>query len=495
MTTVLAIVLLYLALVLAVGLLAHRLFTGTGEDFFLASRTIGPFVLLMTLFGTNMTAFTMLGASGEAHRTGIRVFLLMGSSSALVIPFVFLLVGTKLWWLGKRHGFLTQAQFLRARYQSDHLGLALFVVNLALLLPYVLIGVKGGGDVLTALTGGPQAGLPEWVGSSLMCAVIFVYVTYGGMRSTAWANTFQTLVFMSVGALAFYVILSRYGGLSEAMALVSETNTELVAVGKTPKNFLYMISYMLLPLSAGVFPHIFSHWLSAKRADTFRLAILSYPICIALVWIPSVVLGVVGNIDFPPPSQGPILVRLILENASGVLAGLLAAGVFAAIMSSLDSQTLAVGTMFTTDIVRHYGFRERLSEKQQVLFGRLFVMGFLASVLGLSLITSRSIFSLGVWSLSGFAALFPVLVAALYWRRSTAAGALASIVTVATLWAGFFAHSLGSSGEYTVADTGLLPVVMMFSGAIVSLVAVSLATEPPPQEVVDRFIVATSDVS
>lgn len=490
MTPVLVIILLYLGVVLTIGLLAHRLFRGTGEDYFLASRSIGSFVLLMTLFGTNMTAFSVLGASGEAHRTGIRVFLLMGSSSAVVIPFVFLFVGTRMWWLGKRHGFLTQAQFLRARYESDAVGLAMFIVNIALLLPYVLIGVKGGGDVLAALTGANGSGLPEWVGSTLMCAVIFVYVTYGGMRSTAWANTFQTLVFMTVGALASYVILSEYGGLREAMATAGARDPSLLAVGKNGHNLWYMISYMFLPLSAGVFPHIFGHWLSAKRAETFKLAILFYPICIAVVWVPSVILGVVGNIDFPPPAQGPILVNLILAHAGGVLAGLLAAGVFAAIMSSLDSQTLAVGTMFTTDIVRHYGFNDHLSEKQQVMFGRLFVMVFLGVVLGLSLVTSRTIFSLGVWSLSGFAALFPVVVAALYWKRSTAAGALSAIVTVAFLWVVFFARSLGVDGEHTIADSGALPVVAMFAGAVVSLVVVSLVTKPPSDAVVSGFLSA-----
>ena len=248
-----------------------------------------------------------------------------------------------------------------------------------------------------------------------------------------------------------------------------------------------MISYLFLPLSAGVFPHIFSHWLSAKKAQTFRSAIIFYPICIAVVWIPSVMLGVVGNIDFPPPTRGPVLVLLILEHAGGVLAGLLAAGVLAAIMSSLDSQTLATGSMFTNDIVRHYGFQDRLSERQQVLFGRLFVMGFLASVLVMSLFTSRSIFSMGVWSLSGFAALFPVLVAALYWKRSTGAGALAAVITVAVLWGWFFLRSLAVSGEYTVGGTGLLPVVVMFLGCCLILVAVSLFTAPPDEAVLARF--------
>ena len=82
---ILTVIVLYLAVVLSVGLFAHRRSRGTGEDFYVASRSIGPFVLLMTLFGTNMTAFSILGASGEAYRQGILVYALMGSSSALVV--------------------------------------------------------------------------------------------------------------------------------------------------------------------------------------------------------------------------------------------------------------------------------------------------------------------------------------------------------------------------------------------------------------------------
>ena len=487
MTLILAVMLCYLVIVLVVGLMGHRLFRGTGEDYFLASRTIGSFVLLMTLFGTHMTAFTMLGASGESYRLGIVVYLLMGSSSAFVVPFVFHLVGTRLWWLGKRHRFMTQAQFFRKRYESDLVGLVLFIMLITLLLPYVLIGVKGSGDVLAAITGGAGQGLPSWVGSLVVCVVIFTYVTYGGMRSTAWANTLQTLIFMSVGGIAFFVILGKYGGLGAAMHAISSANNTLLAVEKSGHNFALMLSYMFLPLSAGVFPHIFSHWLSAKSSRTFRVAIVFYPVCIAVVWIPSVVLGIIGNIDFSPPLTGPILVALILKHSGGILAGLLAAGIFAAIMSSVDSQTLAVGTMFTTDIVQHYGYRSRFTEGQQVLFGRLFVMGFLVVVLTLSLITSRSIFSIGVWSLSGFAALFPVIIAALFWRRSTAVGVLSSIVTVGALWVFFFMRSLSMAGEYTIAGTGLLPVTLMFLGSVVSLVLVSLVTRPPREETIKEF--------
>ncbi len=159
-------------------------------------------------------------------------------------------------------------------------------------------------------------------------------------------------------------------------------------------------------------------------------------------------------------------------------------------MGSLDNQAFAAGTLFTHDIVRHYGFHDRLSERGQVLTGRLFVAALLAVALFVSLATSRTIFDLGVWSLSGFAALFPVVVASLYWRRSTGAGVLASIASVALLWIGFFLDSLGSRGEYTVGETGLLPVAFLFAGAVVSLVAVSLLTSPPPDRVLDRFFPA-----
>jgi SSS family solute:Na+ symporter len=390
---------------------------------------------------------------------------------------------------------VTQVQFFRERYQSDLVGLALLLVLVALLIPYVLIGVKGGGDVLFALTGGPDGGIEPWIGSLLMCAIIFVYVVYGGMRSTAWANSFQTLVFMSVGAIAFHVILRDYGGLSGAMSELEASRPELLAIGKDSHHLGRMISYLLIPLSAGVFPHIFAHWLSAKSARSFRAAIVLYPVCITLVWIPSVVLGVVGNVGFPPPLQGPVLIHLILNHAGGLLAGLLAAGVFAAIMSSLDSQTLAAGTLFTHDVIRHYGFHDRMSERGQVLSGRAFVALFLAAALLASQWTSRSIFELGVWSLSGFAGLFPVVVAALYWRRSTRAGVLAAIATVVVLWVGFFAASYGSPGEYSVGDSGVLPVVFLLAGASMSLVSVSLVTAPPGAEVLDRFFPESIEAS
>ena len=477
----------YLALVLIVGTASHRLFRGTGEDYFVASRSIGPFVLLMSLFGTNMTAFAILGASGEAYHKGIGVFALMGSSSALIIPTIFFFVGTRLWAIGKRHGYLTQVQYIRERWDSDKLGLLLFVVLVALVVPYLLIGVMGGGDTLAVITDGQ---IPKWVGGLLVCGVVVIYVCFGGMRGTVWANTLQTLVFMSLGAVTFFTIVGKMGGLPTVMAKV-DRDLLMQANRIMP---LELITYIFIPVSVGMFPHIFMHWLTAKSARTFRYPIIFYPVCIAIVWIPSVMLGVLGSAEIAGlkgPQANTILVQLISRYAPGILAGFLAAGVFAAIMSSLDSQTLAIGSMFTHDIVRHYGYHNQMKEKHQVLVGRLFVVGLLAIAYVLSLVSNRSIFKLAVWSFTGFASLFPVLLAALFWKRSTKHGAFASIVSVVVLWTFFFLRGWQTPG-YTVGGTGIMPVAVVFGASAVAMVIVSLMTKPPEGDTLRKFFAKSS---
>ena len=82
--TVLTVILCYLALLLGLGLFSNRLFKGTSKDYFVASHSIGPFLLLMSVFGTTMTAFALVGSTGKAFERGIGVYGLMASISGLV---------------------------------------------------------------------------------------------------------------------------------------------------------------------------------------------------------------------------------------------------------------------------------------------------------------------------------------------------------------------------------------------------------------------------
>ncbi len=481
----LAIIVLYLAIVLVIGLFSHRFFRGTSEDFFVAARTLGPFILLVSLFGANMTAFALLGSSGESYMEGIGVFALMASSSGLVIPVVFFFIGTRVWALGKRRGYLTPVQYFRERWDSNGLGLLIFVVQVGLLIPYLLIGVMGGGTTLTQVTDGQ---VPDWVGGLVICAVVLAYVTYGGMRGTIWVNVFQTMVLLALGFIAFWVIVDRLGGLSAAMSRLAETHPDMLVRGEHIKP-LKLLTYTCIPLSVGMFPHMFIHWLTAKNAASFRPTIAFYPICIAIVWVPSVLLGVLARLDFANLGAGAansILVKMIDRHAPGVLAGLLAAGVFAAIMNSFDSQVHSLGTMFTQDIVRHYGFHDRMSESKQILVGRLFMVAILIATYLLSRVVDRSIFKLGVWCFTGFAALFPVVAAAVFWKRSTKWGAFASTISVVVLWLYFVTHGW-KSADYTIADSGVMPVALMLLVSTAAMIAGSLLTQPPKRETLDKF--------
>src|SRR5262245_40735956 len=141
------IVFLYLAVVLYIGVFAFRRPGGReqAEEYFLASRSLGPFVFLLSLFGTNMTAFAILGSSGHAFHNGIVTYGLMASASGLVIPLSLFFIGTRVWALGKRFGFITPVQLFRDRWEMSHIGTLIFVVQAALLVPYIIIGVMGGG--------------------------------------------------------------------------------------------------------------------------------------------------------------------------------------------------------------------------------------------------------------------------------------------------------------------------------------------------------------
>ncbi len=121
--TALVIILGYLAMLIALGLVSSRAFRGTASDYFLASRGIGSFLLLMSLFGTTMTAFALIGSTGESFKSGIGVYGKMASWSGIVHSACFFLVGIKLWSFGKRFGYTTQIKFFRDRFESNGIGL------------------------------------------------------------------------------------------------------------------------------------------------------------------------------------------------------------------------------------------------------------------------------------------------------------------------------------------------------------------------------------
>ena len=199
------IVFAYLSVVLYIGIFAFRR-RGThegAEQYFLAGRAVRTLRLPTSLFGTHMTAFAMLGSSGHAFANGIVTFGLMATAAGLITPLFLLVAGTRIWALGRRHGFITPVQMFRDRWECSHIGTVIFVVQAALLVPYIVIGVMGGGTALGAIS---QGAIPYWVGCAVVALVVMGYVVFGGMRGTALVNAVQTTMFLLVGTTAFLVI-------------------------------------------------------------------------------------------------------------------------------------------------------------------------------------------------------------------------------------------------------------------------------------------------
>jgi len=161
-------------------------------------------------------------------------------------------------------------------------------------------------------------------------------------------------------------------------------------------------------------------------------------------------------------------------------------GVLAAIMSSLDSQFMCIGTMFTQDILVHKFGKDHFSEKQILLFARGFIVLIVLITFLFSLAEPRQVFSLGIWCFTGFASLFPLVFCAIFWKRTTSTAAIASVIATAATWLYLFQDSnYGKTPGYHFHD--LMPVVVTFATCALTLVAVSLVTKPPSNETLKKY--------
>ena len=558
--TVLIVITCYLGLLVGLGLLsATKLQKGSSKDFFVASHSIGPFLLLMSVFGTTMTAFALVGSTGKSFERGVGTYGLMASISCLVHAACFFLIGIRLWVHGKRHGFVTQIQFFRSRFESNKVGYVLFPILVGLVVPYLLIGIIGAGKTIQPATAGafpelfshPAAhlngGVPPWLSGLVISIIVLTYIFAGGSRGTAWANTFQTLVFMVMGVVAFVFIVDSLGGLKEAGKVPAAITAEGMVVQnygfdpdsrkiikldspkvigsvdpaaaekfagkqphlardvvdvtfkkKTPAGdlveakrevgmpFLMFVSYLFIPLSVGMFPHLFQHWLTAKSAKAFHLTVIAHPLCIMVVWVPCVLIGIWATGLLPWGLRPAAVLSNMMSNLVGnpVLTGFLIAGVLAAIMSSLDSQFLCLGTMFTNDIVLHAKGEDSITDSNLVLIARGFIIGIVALVYILAMLfIDKNVFDLAIWCFSGFAALTPIVFAALYWKRATKGGVYAAVGLVSITWLILFIKAGGE--EMTI--LGLMPVAYCFLAGVIGMVGGSLASKPPSDETIAKF--------
>ncbi len=420
------VIIIYLGITLGIGIYTGRQSAKSSEGYFLAARELGPYVMFFTLFATNISAFAYMGAPGGAYHLGLGFFGYLATTTSLAAVF-FYAIGYRTWLLGRQYGFMTAPQLLGAVYNSKGVTLVMLLAMAVFTVAYMLVQPIGAGYVINSITGGV---VPAWVGVLMVLVFITIYVFLGGLKATAYADLFQGSIMMVCVVLAFLLIIFKLGGPSVAAHNLMTTNPELFARG----NFSIekWISFgLVIALGVPVFPQLFTKYLAAKNSDSLKTTMTLYPLAMIVIYIPVLFVGTCGNLVFPnlEGSASDSIIPMLLANfyAPWIGACVLSA-VLAAIMSTTASQLITISTMILKDFYIPY-INKNLSPDREVFVGRVFIFSLAVLACYIALKPPAAILAIVTWAFTGYAVLVPGVLAALYWRRSTAAAVISSVLS------------------------------------------------------------------
>jgi len=408
---------------------------------------------------TNFSAFTVFGLSGAGYRIGYAFFPVMGFGTGFM-ALGFLVIGLRVNALARERGYVTPADFIADRYRSRPLGMLFSLVMIVFTLPYLATQAVASGRALETL-----AGVPYPVGAALVTGTSVLVVALGGMRSDAWTDVVQGLMMVLFTAAAFVLIARANGGFAAANARAYEAEPALFSRPGADGSLVpgVWIGYLLLWLFADpMFPQLFQRFMAASDRASLALTAVLYPVVTTVLFFLTVSIGVMGRASLPglTAAQSDNVFTLLLErHVGGPLAALLLTAGMAALMSTLDSQLLSLGSMISLDFTRRR--RPGLLVEKLVL-AAVGAAGFLIALRPprtiLDLLTSVSF--------TGFAVLAPIVLGGLYWRRAGRRAACAAIVAGEALAV--------AAALRLVRFPGVLPVVPVLAVTLLVFVVGSL---------------------
>ena len=397
------------------------------EDYFLAGRNIGWFMVGASIFASNIGSEHVVGLAGNG--AGDKMPLLIYEMHAWIV----LMLGWVFLPFYARSGVFTMPEFLEKRFDARSRWVLSIVSLVAYILTKVSVTIYAGGIVVSALLG-----VPFWIGAVATVVLTGIYTVLGGMRAVLYTETIQAIILVLGAGILTYMGLNAVGGWAELKATVGPDYFNMWRPNSDP-------DYPWLPLFitstvVGIWywctdQVIVQRVLSAKnikegrRGSIFGALLKLMPVFLFL--IPGVValgLKMQGKLDWNSPDEAfPVLMSNILPSG---LRGLVAAGLLAALMSSLASVFNSCSTLFTLDIYKK--IRPNKPEKQLVKTGRIatfFVVG-----LGLLWIPIISRLSDGLYEyLQNVQAYISPPIAAvfllgIFYKRINANGALATLI-------------------------------------------------------------------
>ncbi|QLG49244.1 sodium:solute symporter family protein [Natrinema halophilum] len=476
-TLQLAIIVGYLLIALAVGLVAYRLTERTAEDFYLASRTLGTVVLLFTTFATLLSAFTFFAGPNIAYANGPEWVLVMGLMDGIIFAVLWYVIGYKQWLLGQQYGYVTLGEMLGDRFGSRWLRGLVAGVSLLWLFPYVMLQQVGAGTALEALTEGTVS---YAAGAGLITAFMILYVVAAGMRGIAWTDTIQGAFMLITTWAALLWVLAAVGGPGAATeALASNPDTAgFLSLGGGVYSVPWILSTAItIGFGVAMFPQVNQRFFAAGSRRVLQRSFALWPILCVLLFVPSFMLGAwAAGLGVAVPDGANVLPIVLAEYTPLWFAALIIAGAMAAMMSSSDSMLLSGSSYFTRDLYRPFVDRT-LSDRREDLLARGGVVIFATAAFVASLFQPATLFEIGEAAFSGFAQLALPVLLALYWRRTTRAGITAGILSSQA----FYMMSLFLAivpGSYAGWSAGLVGMGL----SLLVTAAVSLVTTPAAAE-------------
>ncbi len=485
-TIVLVIMVVYLFFVLLLGIYSYRFSQRTLEDYHMAGREFNTAVLFCAVFGTNISAVALIGGPGKAYHLGSVLWAYFVTAWGWLTPILFYTIGKPAWKISKRFNLMTQSDLFQKRFNNRWLSLLTTAVLMFYTIPYIMVGVIGGGRTFAGLTHGA---ISYPAGALIVTVVVCLYVTLGGMRGTAWTNTLQTVVFMIGGLIMFFVVANALGGPAEATSKVVEKYPELMNRSKFPIPLFFSYG-IIVSLAVPMFPQVYIRLLTGNKPSQLRRMTLIYPLAAIFIFFLLAYIGMWGHIAFPGlkgAEADKILPMLLAKFAPVWVTGILGAAIFAALMSSLDAQLLTLGTMFIKDVL--IGARPQAEHRpSDILWSRLLIIFFAAVAFISALLKPMGIIKIIEWSFAGYASIIIPVLGALYWKRCTAHGCIAAIVCSQIVLLGIPLGFVPKSIAF-----GMLPGIPALVIGLIALAGVSWVTQPPKAETVNEFFGATME--
>lgn len=469
----------YLLVTIVLGVIANRKLTVDLEDFLLYGRRAGFIVLYLTVVATYHSAFAFLGSGGFFYTHGIG-FWDAGAWTILVGAITYVL-GSRIWALGKRFGYVTPADMLADFYESEAVRVTVAVVSVLFTVLYVQVQAQGLGYIISAASGDR---ISFELGTLILLAVAALYLMAGGLRAVYWTDVLQGVwMYVAVWVGALVIAFKLFGGPFELWERVTAERPDLLTL-PGPQGFFTpgMWFGMMVVLSFGIVfqPHIMIRYYTAVSGNTIKWLGATTPIFLMTLYIPAALVGLGGAVAMPEIAHPDrIFPELLFNHAPAWLTGVILAGATAAAMSTLDSILHSNMTVLTRDVYQRY-IAPQASPAHYILVGRSIVLGLLVVGYALSVTSAEFLVVLVALSGAGALQLMPAIMGVCFPTRRlvTRSGVLAGIaVGLVTLYVTLIVvpHPLGLHG-------GVWSVVANF---LVTM-AVSRVTRTPCAATVQR---------